>query len=90
MPQRASAKKRERQNEKRRLKNRAAKSRLRTESKKFLLAVERGDAAQAGQQMSTVTKLLHQAAAKGLIHKNKAARTQTKLQEKLDSVKGAS
>jgi len=67
VPKTKSAKKRVRQAEKRRLRNKAVKSRLKTEAKKL-----------------RVTKLLHRAAAKGVIHKNKAARVQSKLQKHLN------
>jgi len=84
VPKTRSAKKRVRQAEKKRLRNKAAKSRLKTETKKLRMAVERKDTAEAGQQLGRVTKLLHQAAAKGVIHKNKAARAQSKLQKHLN------
>jgi len=84
VPKTKSAKKRVRQAEKRRLRNKAVKSRLKTEAKKLRMAAERKDVAEAGRQLGLVTKLLHRAAAKGVIHKNKAARVQSKLQKHLN------
>ena len=77
-----------RQNEKRRLRNKAVKSRLKTETRKFERAIERGDAAQASGQLTTVTKLLHKAAAKGVMHENTAARRQQSLHKHLGTISG--
>ena len=85
MPKTESAKKRLRQDAKKRLGNKAVMSRVRTESKKLRTAVDRKDTAEAGQQLGRVTKLLHKAAARGVIHKNKAARTQSQLQKSVNS-----
>ena len=74
-----SAKKRMRQNVKRRSQNRATKSMLRTLVKKVRQAVEVGDAAAAKSQLDVVAKRLDQAAAKGVIHKNAVARTKSRL-----------
>jgi len=86
MPHRASAKKRLRQNEKRRLRNRAVKSRLRTETRKFERALERGDVEEARAQLNLITKLLHRAGARGILHPNTASRRQSKLQQRLNSM----
>ena len=74
-----SAKKRMRQNVKRRSQNRATKSMLRTLVKKVRQAVEAGDTAAANSQLDVVAKRLDQAAAKGVIHKNAVARTKSRL-----------
>ena len=81
MPHRASAKKTLRQSEKRRLRNRAVKSRLRTETRKFERAVERRDAEEARSQLQLLTKLVHKAGAKGVLHSRTAARRQAGLQK---------
>lgn len=86
MPQRPAAKKSVKQNKKREKRNSSVKSRLTTETRKFERAVEREDQEEAQEQLNLVTKLLHQAAAKGVIHKNKAARRQSQLQKSLDGL----
>ena len=89
MPHRPSARKTLKQDAQRRLRNRAVKSRLKTETRKFERAVERGDAAQASGQLSLVTKLLQKAAAKGVLRDNTAARTQQRLQKHLNTIGAA-
>ncbi len=72
-----------RQNAKRRLLNRSQRSILRTSIKKFRLAAQ-GDDPQATQSaFRLAVKRLDQAAAKGLIHKNAAARTKSRLSKHL-------
>lgn len=68
------AKKRIRQNEQRRLLNKATASRMRTEVKKLMTAVEAGDAATAQQQLALTLKRIDKAAKKNVIHWNTAAR----------------
>lgn len=80
MPQTASAKKALRQNEKRRLQNRAQRSALRTLLKKFRAAVTEGQSREAIEPLyRQAQKKLDQAAAKHLIHKNTAARIKSRL-----------
>ncbi|MGH7200071.1 MAG: 30S ribosomal protein S20 [Planctomycetaceae bacterium] len=79
MPNTASAKKALRQNAKCRLRNRAQRSALRTTLKKFRLAAAGQDPSAAETAFRLVVKKLDQAAGKGLIHKNKAARTKSRL-----------
>jgi small subunit ribosomal protein S20 len=86
MPQKASAAKSQRQSEKRRQRNKATNSRLRTEIKKFGRAVERGDIEEARGQLDLVTKLLHKAVSKGILHKNTAGRRQARLQKMLNNI----
>ena len=89
MPQRPSAKKTLKQDAKRCLRNKAVTSRLKTETRKFERAVERGDAAQASGQLNLVTKLLQQAAARGVLHENTVARRQHSLQKDLNAISAA-
>jgi small subunit ribosomal protein S20 len=65
--------KRNRTNERRRLRNKAVKSELKTAVRRFREAADGGDAAAAGTALRTATKLLDKAASKGVIHKNQAA-----------------
>ncbi len=81
MPNNVNAEKALRQNIKRRLRNRSQMSALRTVIKKARMALEPAtpDAAAVGVALREVTKKLDQAAAKGLIHRNAAARTKSRL-----------
>ncbi len=74
MPNIASAKKRTRQNEKRRLKNQAEKSAIRTQEKKLraLVAANKPDEAQQAQVQ--LSSLVDKAAKRNLVHKNAASR----------------
>lgn len=76
--------KRNRQNEAARLRNKGERSRLRTMTKRFENSVDSGDkeAAEAGYR--DLTKALDQAAAKGIIHKNKAAKKKSRLAKRLN------
>ncbi len=80
MPHTASAKKALRQNQKRRLHNRMQRSSLRTLIRKFRVTAAGDASAEEKQELfRVVTKRLDQAAAKKLIHRNKAARTKSRL-----------
>ncbi|WP_329257079.1 30S ribosomal protein S20 [Actinoallomurus sp. NBC_01490] len=65
--------KRNKQNEKARLRNKAVKSELKTEIRKFREAAESGDADAANAQLRVALRKLDKAASKGVIHKNQAA-----------------
>ncbi len=70
-----SAKKRIRQNAKRRLLNRTRNSAVKTEIKKFYSSVqESSDIAQVETQMRLAQKKVQQLAANGVIHKKNASR----------------
>lgn len=75
--------KRNRQNEARRQRNKAERSSLKTRIKTFLHSAEAGDAEAAETAYRDATKALDQAAAKGVIHKNKAANQKSRLSKKL-------
>jgi len=81
MPNNVNAEKALRQNIKRRLRNRSQMSALRTTVKKVRVALEPAapDAAGLESALKDAVKKLDQAAAKGLIHKNAAARTKSRL-----------
>ncbi len=74
-----SAEKRERQEAKRRLRNRMAKSTMRTAIKKFDAAVAAGDKDAAAVAMAESNKLLDTVAGKGIIHRNTAARKKSRI-----------
>jgi len=87
MPNSTSAKKALRQNHARRLRNRSARSALRTVIKKCRQAAEGDDAAAAEAAFRLAVKRLDQAAAKRLIHPNAAARTKSRLSKLLKTQK---
>ncbi len=86
MPHSVSAKKSMRQNERRRLRNRPKLSALRTQLKKSLQAVDSGDSAQAAAELKIAQSALDKTAAKGLIHRNTAARTKGRLAKRLNAM----
>ena len=61
------------QNERRRVRNKAVKSELKTAVRRFREAADAGDAATANSALRTASRLLDKAASKGVIHKNQAA-----------------
>ena len=81
MPNNVNAEKALRQNIKRRLRNRAATSTLRTAIKKVRVALAEPtpDAQALETNLRAAVKRLDRAAAKGLIHRNAAARTKSRL-----------
>lgn len=87
MPTSASAKKRLRQNQVRRLRNRSTKSVVRGLVKKVRTAVEEGDVEASTQAYLVATKKLDQAAAKKVIHPNNAARTKSRLSKAIKGLK---
>jgi small subunit ribosomal protein S20 len=79
MPNNRNAAKAMRQSNKRRLRNRAARTSLRTVIRKVDEATATGDAAAAAAALKAAAKKLDQAAAKKFIHRNKAARLKSRL-----------
>jgi small subunit ribosomal protein S20 len=71
--------KRNRQNERRQERNKAVRSRLRTEAKKVDQAIESGDGDAVGSQLRTTGSMLDKAASRGVIHKRTAARRKSRL-----------
>ena len=73
------AKKRAVQSEKRRQHNASRRSMMRTLLKKVNAAIEAGDKEVATKEFSVAAPILDRYATKGLIHKNKAARSKSRL-----------
>ncbi len=73
------AKKRAGQSEKRRQNNASRRSMMRTLVKKVLAAIEAGDKDTANKEFAAATPILDRYASKGLIHKNKAARSKSRI-----------
>lgn len=83
MPQHKSAAKRVRQNAKRRAQNRAHRTRMRTMIKQ-LRTLEDKD--QAASLLPEVKAYLDRLAARGIIHKNKAANYKSELEKKVNAL----
>ncbi len=77
------AKKRARQNEKRRLHNTGLRSMYRTYIKKILTAVEAGDKDKALEAYQSAVPVIDSMVNKGITHKNKAARHKSRLNKKI-------
>ena len=78
-----SAIKRNRQNEKRRLRNRNVRGKARTQVKKAKEAIQIGNREAAIANVKEAVKCLDRAASKGVIHKNNAARRKSRLFKQL-------
>ncbi|MGI0117271.1 30S ribosomal protein S20 [Zooshikella sp. RANM57] len=81
-----SAKKRARQNEKRRKHNASLRSHVRTVIKKVVAAVEAKDVEQAKASFTAAVPVIDRMADKGIIHKNKAARHKSRLSAKIKAL----
>jgi len=82
-----SAKKRVRQNANRNRINRARRSQIKTQIKRFEQALSVGDAKAASEQYRLVVEKLDKIAGSGTMHKNTAARKKSRLAKKLNSLK---
>lgn len=81
-----SQKKRNKTNEKRRVRNQAVKSELKTLVRKTREAVDAGDKELARKNMETAARKLDVAVSKGVIHKNQAANRKSKLAKRVDAM----
>ena len=86
MPNIKSAKKRVLVSEAKAMRNKAAKSALKTELKKFDAAVAEGNRSEADTAYKVAVKAVDQAAAKGLLHSNNAANKKSKMTVKLNKL----
>ncbi|MBB5210934.1 30S ribosomal protein S20 [Microbulbifer hydrolyticus] len=77
------AKKRARQNEKRRNHNASLRSMVRTYIKKVVAAIDAGDAEKAKTAYAEAVPVIDRMADKGIIHKNKAARHKSRLNDQI-------
>ncbi|MHC4984845.1 MAG: 30S ribosomal protein S20 [Planctomycetota bacterium] len=83
MPNLPSAKKRLRQDAKRRARNRWRKGQVRQAVREFDEALKAGDKAKAAEQLKVVYQRLDKIAAKGTVHKRTAARRKSRLAKQL-------
>jgi small subunit ribosomal protein S20 len=81
-----SAIKRIRQNEKRRVRNAAVRSTVRTAVKSTRTALEASQADQAREALARTIRLLDKAVTKGVIHRNAAARRKSRLTRQLNAL----
>lgn len=86
MASHASALKKNRQDQKRRLRNRAHAARLRTQMKKMRQALDAGDAAAAQSLMKDTVALVDRTAKHRVIHRNAASRTKARLARALGKI----
>jgi small subunit ribosomal protein S20 len=84
-----SAEKRHRQSEERRLRNKAAKSAVKTSVKKFVTLARKKDEEGAEAALRNMTKLIDTAARKGIIKRNAAARKKSRMRKLLNSLQAA-
>jgi small subunit ribosomal protein S20 len=82
--------KRNRQNIKRQERNKAVRSELKTRVKAATKAASAGDATATADATRLAVKRLDKAAAKGVIHKNQAARRKSRLMKRIARAAGSS
>ena len=80
--------KRNRQNEARRVRNKAVRSELKTREKNAVAAAEAGDAERAGELLKVAQRKLDSAASSGVIHRNTAARRKARLTKRVSALVG--
>ena len=86
MPNIKSAKKRVLVSEKKALQNKMVKSALKTAIKKYEAALESGNKEDASKLYLEAVKKIDQAVAKGILHKNTAARKKSRFTIMLNSI----
>jgi small subunit ribosomal protein S20 len=89
IPVHPSARKRERQNLKRRERNRAIKTHVHTAVKRASEAITGKDAAQAGAELKQATRVVHKAVSSGAMHRNTASRKIARLARRLHRAQSA-
>jgi small subunit ribosomal protein S20 len=82
----AQARKRARQGEQRRQHNASRRSTMRTYMKNVLKAIEAGDKDAAASAFKAAIPHIDQAAGRGLIHRNKAARHKSRLNARIKAL----
>jgi small subunit ribosomal protein S20 len=82
-----SAKKRVRQNAKRKAISRARKSQVKTQIKRLEAAFDKGDVQAASEQLRLVAQKLDKVASTSTMHKKTAARKKSRLAKRLNALK---
>jgi small subunit ribosomal protein S20 len=72
-----------RQNERRRLVNKAVRTQVKTKVKDVIEAVDEKNATKAKDMLVEVTRSMYRASTKGVVHKNNAARKVSRLTKKV-------
>jgi small subunit ribosomal protein S20 len=80
--------KRNKTNERRRQRNVAVKSALKTAVRRFRTAADAGDAEAAAAALQVASKQLDKAASKGIIHKNQAANRKSGMAKQYAGLQG--
>ncbi|AZI58424.1 30S ribosomal protein S20 [Nakamurella antarctica] len=78
--------KRNKTNEKARLRNKSVKSALKTAVRRFRSAAEAGDKDQAQQELLVASRSLDKAVSKGVIHANQAANRKSSMALRVNSL----
>ena len=86
LPNIKSAKKRVLVSQTKAMQNKAAKSALKTEIKKFEAAVAEGNRSEADVAYKVAVKAVDKAVSKGLLHRNNAANKKSKMTVKLNKL----
>jgi len=81
--------KRNKQNEKARQRNKAVKSALRTNVRKFREAADAGNVEEAALALRVASRQLDKAVSKGVIHKNQAANRKSAIAKRLAELQQA-
>jgi small subunit ribosomal protein S20 len=84
-----SAVKKQRQDERRRLRNRMHVSRMRTAVKKLRKAIAAGSAKAAADLLPETLAILDRSVERGVLHRNSAARTKSRLAKAVARARGA-
>lgn len=87
MPNIKSAKKRVKTNKRDELRNKSAKSTLRTTLKSTLEAIGSGDEAASSNAVRSTQSLIARTCKRGVMHKNKASRMQSRLAKRANRAK---
>jgi small subunit ribosomal protein S20 len=87
MPKTKSAERRMRSNERRRLRNRAVKTKLHRLEKTYLATAAAGKKDEAGKALKDVTSALDKAAKGGVVHRATANRKKSRLALRLNKLK---
>jgi small subunit ribosomal protein S20 len=86
LPNIASAKKRARTSEVRRQHNKHIRSGMRTQVKAVIYALDAGDKKAAAEAYKLAVPELDASVSKGILHKNKAARTKSRLNARIQAM----
>ena len=85
----SSAEKRHRQSEERRMRNKAAKSAVRTSVKKYIALAQKKDIPESEAALKEMIKKIDTAARKGIVKKNTAARKKSRMKRYFNSMQAA-